>query len=61
VLALTDSQLEIVMTALRPLRSERERRAFLRPLEEQLRTRDIDVQSACERATGAVNGHVDAT
>jgi hypothetical protein len=50
MVSLSDSQLEILMTALRPLRSEQERRLFLQLLESQLRLRDIDVQSACDRA-----------
>jgi hypothetical protein len=43
------------MTALRPLRSEAKRAEFLRLLDEQLRTRDVDVIDAVERATNAVN------
>ncbi len=57
--ALTDSQLEIVTNALRPLRSEYERRTFLRLLEQQLRIRTVDVLTACERAATAV-AHDDA-
>jgi hypothetical protein len=54
MLALSDTQLETVTNFLRPLRSEKERAAFLKLLGEQLKVRDIDVVSACEKAVRAV-------
>jgi nicotinamide riboside kinase len=55
MLALTDRQLQFVADALRPLKSEKERAHFLRLLDAQLKIRDVNVQSACERATRAVS------
>ena len=55
MVCLSDSQLEMVVTALRPLRSEKERAEFLKVLDDQLKIRDVDVISACERAARAIN------
>jgi hypothetical protein len=54
MVCLSDAQLEMVMTALRPLRGEKERAEFLKVLDDQLKIRDVDVISACERASRAV-------
>jgi hypothetical protein len=55
MVSLTSHQLELVTNALRPLRSEKERAEFLKCLDEQLKVRDVDVISACERAARAIN------
>ena len=54
MVCLSDAQLEMVMTALRPLRGEKERADFLKCLDDQLKVRDVDVISACERAARVV-------
>ena len=54
MVSLTTQQLELITNALRPLRSESERAAFLKCLDEQLKVRDVDVISAYERAARVV-------
>ena len=55
MLVLTDHQMQLLQTALASLPTEAQRAIFLRLIDQQLRIRSIDLESAVERAAAAVS------
>jgi hypothetical protein len=60
MLSLSDNQLRLVWDALERLPTERERVVFLKLLDEQLRTRTLDLEDAISRGVRAVTENVSA-